>query len=233
MAAKKAALVASLLALGLMTGFAAVVFAGRLGIAAILTSDIEVQKAVAAILPISALAIVGDGQNACLSGKSFCCQMSLAASCSHHTACCVPADVSQRPAGVVRGTGRQLLGASINVCAYWVLGLPFALTLGFAVGLGVAGLWWGMAATATLQGVALAAVVGSFDWPQEATRAAARVVAAEQGLTGTKKENMAQERLEMGSNVLIGTYMANPAIKMQESQLTKLEAKMLQPAAVC
>ena len=62
--------------------------------------------------------------------------------------------------------------------------------LGFAVGLGVAGLWWGMAATATLQGAALATVVGSFDWPQEAARAAARVVGAERGLTGAKQENM-------------------------------------------
>ena len=155
----------------------------------------------------------------------------VAASCSYHTACCVPADIPQQPAGVVRGAGRQLLGASINICAYWVLGLPFALTLGFAVGLGVAGLWWGMAATATLQGLALAAVVGSFDWPQEATRAAARVVGAEQGLTRTKQENMAQEKLETGSNVLIGTYMANATIKVQESQLTKIEAKMMHPTA--
>ena len=76
LAAKKAALVASLLALCLMTGFAAMVFAGRWGIAAILTSDTEVQKAVAAVLPILALAIIGDGQNACLSGKSGQRQMS-------------------------------------------------------------------------------------------------------------------------------------------------------------
>ena len=155
----------------------------------------------------------------------------LAASCSHDTACCAPADVVQRLAGVVRGAGRQLLGASINVCAYWMLGLPFALTLGFAAGLGVAGLWWGMAATATLQGVALAAVVGSFDWPQEATRAAARMVGAEQGLADTKQENMASEKLELGSHTLIGTHMANASIKVQESQLTKIEAKMLHPAA--
>ncbi len=156
----------------------------------------------------------------------------LAASCSHHTACCVPADLPRRPAGVVRGAGRQLLGASINVCAYWVLGLPFALTLGFAVGLGVAGLWWGMAATATLQGAALATVVGSFDWPQEAARAAARVVGAERGLTGAKQENMAQEELESaGSHVLIGTYMVTAPLKVQESQLTKIEAKMLHPVS--
>ena len=154
----------------------------------------------------------------------------LAASCSSHTACCVPADTSQRPAGVVRGAGRQLLGASINVCAYWVLGLPFALTLGFTVDLGVAGLWWGMAATATLQGVTLAAVVGSFDWPQEATRAAARMVGAEQGPTGAKQENTAPEKLETGRHVLIGTYVASASLRVQESQLTKVEAKMLHPA---
>ena len=69
MAARIAALVASLLALGLMLGIAAAVAAGRWVIADLLASDHRVRAAVAAVLPILALATIGDGLNAVLSGE--------------------------------------------------------------------------------------------------------------------------------------------------------------------
>ena len=59
---------------GFMLGIAAAVAAGRWIIADLLASDLRVRAAVAAVLPILALATIGDGLNAVLSGKLARCQ---------------------------------------------------------------------------------------------------------------------------------------------------------------
>lgn len=45
--------------------------------------------------------------------------------------------------GVLRGQGRQHLGASFNMVAYYVLALPLGITLAFRAGYGLQGLWLG------------------------------------------------------------------------------------------
>ncbi len=54
-------------------------------------------------------------------------------------------------AGVVRGCGRQLIGAITNLISYWVLGLPLAALLAFRFELGVHGLWTGLLVATTVQ----------------------------------------------------------------------------------
>ena len=54
-------------------------------------------------------------------------------------------------AGIMRGCGRQLLASGLNLLSYWGLGLPLALVLGLHFGLGVQGLWYGLATTTTVQ----------------------------------------------------------------------------------
>jgi MATE family multidrug resistance protein len=46
--------------------------------------------------------------------------------------------------GVLRGMGRTLPGAAINLVGYYALALPFAAYLGFQSGHGLSGLWWGL-----------------------------------------------------------------------------------------
>ncbi|OCT95054.1 hypothetical protein XELAEV_18012737mg [Xenopus laevis] len=46
--------------------------------------------------------------------------------------------------GILRGTGRQKIGAIINMICYYVIGLPVAAVLMFAVKIDVKGLWSGM-----------------------------------------------------------------------------------------
>uniref|UniRef100_A0AAV1UUY1 Transporter n=1 Tax=Peronospora matthiolae TaxID=2874970 RepID=A0AAV1UUY1_9STRA len=48
--------------------------------------------------------------------------------------------------GVFRGTGRLMLGAYINLFAYFVVGLPFGVYLAFWMDMGVEGMWLGLTA---------------------------------------------------------------------------------------
>ena len=62
-------------------------------------------------------------------------------------------------AGVLRGCGRQRIGATINLGMYWGLGLPAACVLAFKMGMGAMGLWTGLACTASIQSLYLAWIV--------------------------------------------------------------------------
>jgi len=53
----------------------------------------------------------------------------------------------------MRGMGRPKAGAVVNVIGFYVVGLPLAWLLAFPLGLGIIGIWWGLAAA--LGGVAL------------------------------------------------------------------------------
>lgn len=82
-------------------------------------------------------------------------------------------------AGVLRGCGRQKIGAAINLAVYWGVGLPVSAALAFWVGLGSLGLWTGLACTASAQALILSMCVFRFDWESEAKRAQALVAAGE------------------------------------------------------
>jgi multidrug resistance protein, MATE family len=47
-------------------------------------------------------------------------------------------------AGVLRGAGDTRGPMLINLLGYWVLGLPLSVYLGFVIGMGPVGLWWGL-----------------------------------------------------------------------------------------
>ena len=49
-------------------------------------------------------------------------------------------------AGILRGVGDTRAPMLINVLAFWLVGMPVSLWLGFRMNAGVAGLWWGFVA---------------------------------------------------------------------------------------
>mmetsp|Transcript_31336 Transcript_31336/g.78523 ORF Transcript_31336/g.78523 Transcript_31336/m.78523 type:complete len:608 (+) Transcript_31336:97-1920(+) len=55
--------------------------------------------------------------------------------------------------GPLRGSGRQAVGATINLVALWGFGVPLAATLGFHYELGVQGFWYALLAAFVLQAV--------------------------------------------------------------------------------
>lgn len=58
-------------------------------------------------------------------------------------------------AGVLRGAGDTRYTFWANLAGHWVIGFPLALWLGFARGLGIVGLWWGLCVGLTVVAVLL------------------------------------------------------------------------------
>jgi len=58
-------------------------------------------------------------------------------------------------AGVLRGAGDTKFPFYANLLGYWAIGLPVALWLGFHLGLGITGLWWGLCAGLTIVAILL------------------------------------------------------------------------------
>ncbi|KAJ7746753.1 MOP flippase [Mycena maculata] len=78
--------------------------------------------------------------------------------------------------GVLRGQGRQHLGALFNCVAYYVLALPLGITLAFhpRSDLGLQGLWIGQVVALFIVGLGEYYVVWGSDWDLEVKRGAER-----------------------------------------------------------
>ncbi|XP_069471278.1 multidrug and toxin extrusion protein 2-like isoform X1 [Ambystoma mexicanum] len=72
--------------------------------------------------------------------------------------------VSATAGGILRGTGKQAIGAIMNAVGYYLIGLPIGISLMFAVKLGVIGLWFGMFICVALQAVFYLILVFRMNW---------------------------------------------------------------------
>ncbi|XP_010939303.1 protein DETOXIFICATION 48-like [Elaeis guineensis] len=73
--------------------------------------------------------------------------------------------------GVLRGSARPNTGANINLGSFYLVGMPVAILMGFAAGMGFAGLWLGLLAAQASCATLMAYVVVTTDWAVEAKRA--------------------------------------------------------------
>ncbi|GMI68836.1 BUSH-AND-CHLOROTIC-DWARF 1, ZRIZI, Arabidopsis abnormal shoot4 [Hibiscus trionum] len=73
--------------------------------------------------------------------------------------------------GVLRGSARPSLGANINLGSFYGVGLPVALLMGFVVGVGLLGLWFGLLAAQVVCAIYMVVVVARTDWAVQAERA--------------------------------------------------------------
>ncbi|KAI8519871.1 hypothetical protein Bbelb_031280 [Branchiostoma belcheri] len=74
-------------------------------------------------------------------------------------------------AGILRGCGKQKLGAIITFSGYYVLGLPFIAIFMFKLHLGVKGLYFGLGIATIFQCVSFLITIARTDWVQEARKA--------------------------------------------------------------
>jgi len=77
--------------------------------------------------------------------------------------------------GVARGCGWQHIGAYVNLCAFYLFGVPSALALSFLLHMGGAGLRIGILCGTTVQAVLLATVTSCTNWQQQANMARERI----------------------------------------------------------
>jgi len=72
---------------------------------------------------------------------------------------------------VVRGCGRQSLGAVMNAVIYWGFGLPSMFFFGYKLHLGITGFWIGLASSSSMLCLFFMFVLSKFDWEEETHRA--------------------------------------------------------------
>mmetsp|Transcript_50063 Transcript_50063/g.106540 ORF Transcript_50063/g.106540 Transcript_50063/m.106540 type:complete len:608 (+) Transcript_50063:129-1952(+) len=91
------------------------------------------------------------------------------------TAFQLPDAVNAATQGIFRGSGRQALGAKVNLVAYYVISIPLGYILGVRLGLGVEGLWLGMTVGLCAIAIGCTMVVLQSDWNKLASEAASRL----------------------------------------------------------
>ncbi|KAK8476852.1 hypothetical protein V6N13_144776 [Hibiscus sabdariffa] len=73
--------------------------------------------------------------------------------------------------GVLRGSARPSTAANVNLGAFYLVGMPVAVGLGFYLGVGFSGLWLGLFSAQVCCALLMLYVVGSTDWDLQAKRA--------------------------------------------------------------
>ncbi|XP_061345685.1 protein DETOXIFICATION 51-like [Gastrolobium bilobum] len=73
--------------------------------------------------------------------------------------------------GVVRGTARPNVAANVNLSAFYLVGMPVAVGLGFWFKVGFCGLWLGLLSAQVCCAGLMLYVIGTTDWEHQASRA--------------------------------------------------------------
>lgn len=69
--------------------------------------------------------------------------------------------------GVARGSGRQDIGAYVNLAAYYLFGIPTAILLAFGFKMRGRGLWIGITVGSCVQAVLLGLIVILTNWKKQ------------------------------------------------------------------
>uniref|UniRef100_A0AAQ6AKN4 Multidrug and toxin extrusion protein n=1 Tax=Amphiprion ocellaris TaxID=80972 RepID=A0AAQ6AKN4_AMPOC len=72
------------------------------------------------------------------------------------------------PQGVLRGAGKQLVGALFNLVGFYFIGFPIGVSLMFAANMGIVGLWRGLCICVSLQAIVFVAFLSNLDWKKAA-----------------------------------------------------------------
>jgi multidrug resistance protein, MATE family len=89
--------------------------------------------------------------------------------------------------GVLRGLGDTQVPVVVNIIGFWCIGIPVSVWLGFGLGYGAVGLWWGLVA-----GLVMVAVFLILRVKQRESRDLARVIIDEQTRPRPKAELLSE-----------------------------------------
>jgi len=106
----------------------------------------------------------------------------------------LPDQARANMAGSLRGMGKQMLGATINLLSYPVIGLPISWYLSSRKGMGVRGIWFGMTLGVTIAAMMTFGYLVLFvDWKKEADLAVQRSIET----TSSSKRNSSQPHIHL------------------------------------
>ncbi|XP_050225045.1 protein DETOXIFICATION 24-like isoform X2 [Mercurialis annua] len=77
--------------------------------------------------------------------------------------------------GVAVGAGRQKIVAYINICSYYIIGVPIGVILGYVAHLQITGIWIGMVIGVIMQVMALGYMIFATNWDEQVKRASERL----------------------------------------------------------
>uniref|UniRef100_UPI00398E7B88 multidrug and toxin extrusion protein 1-like n=1 Tax=Pristiophorus japonicus TaxID=55135 RepID=UPI00398E7B88 len=73
--------------------------------------------------------------------------------------------------GVLRGAGKQKLGALVNLVGFYLIGLPIGISLMFVANLGIMGFWYGISSCVVVQFVFYQTVICTINWNEASDQA--------------------------------------------------------------
>ncbi|KAI9143277.1 mate-domain-containing protein [Paraphysoderma sedebokerense] len=103
--------------------------------------------------------------------------------------------------GILRGSGKQKIGAVANLLAYYVIGLPLGILFTYVLKLNLVGIWWGLSvALLASLGFQFGYIYWGINWEAECVAARERVNVDR--VTGPQKEKLESQYTEIddGSN---------------------------------
>lgn len=100
--------------------------------------------------------------------------------------------------GILKGLGRQLVGAVTNFVSYYIIGIPLAVYLALYGGLEVMGVWTGLAVADFIQLTVFLLVIFCTDWKKQALKAMSNAQDKQRGSTHTLSQ--LEQSVSDGSN---------------------------------
>ncbi|XP_022719939.1 protein DETOXIFICATION 24-like [Durio zibethinus] len=97
--------------------------------------------------------------------------------------------------GVAIGAGRQSMVAYVNICSYYVVGVPLGILLGYVAKMEVKGIWIGMIIGVATQTIVLGYITSRTDWEEQVNKASERLSKWFLRPSETSDENLSAERV--------------------------------------
>ncbi|XP_030001194.1 multidrug and toxin extrusion protein 1-like [Sphaeramia orbicularis] len=100
--------------------------------------------------------------------------------------------------GVLRGAGKQAIGASINLVGHYFIGFPIGASLMFAADMGIVGLWTGLTICVLLQATFFITYLSKLNWKKAADEALVRAgIQVPQGKEMAMTETTGQSQISI------------------------------------
>ncbi|XP_030600531.1 multidrug and toxin extrusion protein 1-like isoform X1 [Archocentrus centrarchus] len=122
--------------------------------------------------------------------------------------------------GIIRGAGKQKVGAICNILGYYGVGFPIGVSLMFAAKLGIKGLWTGLLTCVFLQCFVLIFYLIKMNWKRVTVEAQVRAgVRGSSTDTGTQPDDSGNSEVQADTTDLMDTE-EEPAVRSAEVELS-------------